>query len=85
HWHPGQHVIGLIGAGMLHNGRGRFSNHWVVLTEPPKPYAPSPDAQALIRPKLFSWGQVQSQGKSGLTFKRFKQHFYGAWVYGQIP
>lgn len=82
-WHSGQHIIALIGAGMLHNGRGRFSNHWVVFTDPP-PW-PTTTTNDFTQLPLFSWGQVRQQCTPGLSHKRFKQHLYGAWIYSQIP
>ncbi|XDZ50148.1 PAAR domain-containing protein [Neisseriaceae bacterium CLB008] len=83
--HPDHHLIALVGAGLLHNGHGRLSNHWIVLTKPPVYAQQPPLADTHTRLQLFSWGQCSEQGRLNLTFKSFKQHLYGVWSYGQIP
>ncbi|MBP6861308.1 MAG: PAAR domain-containing protein [Neisseriaceae bacterium] len=80
-----QHVIALIGAGMLQNGRGRFSNHWVVFTAAPIYAERPPKPHTLTRIRVFSWGRNAEQGQAKLTYCRLRQHLYGAWTYGQIP
>lgn len=84
------HIVVLIGAGMLNGGSGSSKNHWIVWKDKLKLVDGSEitEQTALtekVSLELFSWGSVGNQLKKDLTLGDALDHLYGGLVFSKIP
>lgn len=88
---PHNHVVSLIGAGMLSKGGDtKFKNHWIVWEDKLRllngtPVTASTPLSETVKLTLFSWGEVYEQLKKTLSLGEFLNHTYGGLVFKKIP
>lgn len=85
------HIVTLIGSGMIAEGHPQSKNHWIVwedklrVKDTKQEITINTSLDSFVELEMFSWGKVKDGIRKNLTLGEFLKYIYGGMVVSKIP